>query len=89
MQNNAKNHNVHLLFTPQNQTPHHYIQKLPQQLNNLKTHIHLPTSHFTHHSPIFPQPPLTISPPQFYNQIHQIHKHINLHLNSIQNQKPP
>ncbi|MBU3571626.1 NYN domain-containing protein [Priestia aryabhattai] len=84
----AKNHKVDVVFTRENETADEYIEKLAQELNNVKTQIHVATSDFTEQWAIFGQGALRISARELYNEIEQIEKHINLDVKSIQNQKP-
>ncbi|WP_425290521.1 NYN domain-containing protein, partial [Bacillus mycoides] len=64
IENKINQFRLQVIFTTKNQTPHQKIHQLPIHLPNINTQIYLPTSHYTHHSLIFPQPPLTNSPLQ-------------------------
>ncbi|WP_141434098.1 NYN domain-containing protein [Bacillus sp. 03113] len=83
-----KNYQVEVIFTRENETADERIEKLAQELNNIKTQVHVATSDFTEQWAIFGQGALRKSARELLNEVAMIEKGIEKEVRKTRDNKP-
>lgn len=71
------NHNVEVIFTRENEIADERIEKMANELNNIKTQVHVATSDYTEQWVVFGQGALRKSARELLNEMNSIEKKIN------------
>lgn len=79
------NHNVEVIFTKENETADERIEKMANELNNIKTQVHVATSDYTEQWVVFGQGALRKSARELLNEMNSIEKKIK---HSVHETKP-
>ncbi|MBR3379566.1 MAG: ribosome-dependent mRNA decay endonuclease Rae1/YacP [Bacillus sp. (in: Bacteria)] len=82
------NHRVEVIFTRENVTADERIEKLAQDLNNIRTQIHVATSDYTEQWAIFGQGALRKSARELLREIEVIERKIETRVKKITSDKP-
>ncbi|WP_010284982.1 NYN domain-containing protein [Bacillus timonensis] len=87
IESKTKNRKVEVIFTRENETADERIEKLAQQLNNIKTQIHVATSDFTEQWQIFGQGALRKSARELLTEMEVVESGIQKDVKSTYQEK--
>ncbi len=71
------NHNVEVIYTKENEIADERIEKMANELNNIKTQVHVATSDYTEQWVVFGQGALRKSARELLNEMNSIENKIN------------
>ncbi len=85
----TKTHNVEIIYTRENETADERIEKMANELNNIKTQVHVATSDYTEQWVVFGQGALRKSARELLNEMIEIEKNIDRSVHKTNQKKAP